>query len=523
VTSEAKEPSWSTIVLVDHRVDGVLQLQDLPLHRHRDLLGEVAVGHRGRHLGDIAHLPGEVTGHAVDAVGEVLPDAPHPLNLGLAAQLPLGTDLPRDARHFRGEGVELVDHRVDRVLELEDLPLHVHGDRLREVAVGHRGGDFGDIAHLPRQVAGHAVDAIGEILPDAADAAHLGLPAEPPLRPHLPCDARHLRGEGVQLVDHRVDGVLQLQDLAAHVHRDLLRQVAVGHRGRHLRDVAHLRGEVAGHAVDAVGEVFPRPGDAPDLSLAAELPLGADLAGHAGDLRGEGAELVDHRVDRLADAEEFAPDRVAVLFQRDALGEVALGDGPDDAGDLLGGPDQVADQVVHRLDPRRPPAGRGADVRPLRDPALLADDVGDPLGLHGAVFQQVGQVVEGVGDRRPDDALFEREADAEVPFFQGLERFEEAPAVVNDVGRRRGSGLPVPVGVSGLLRVLVGGGRRGFFGQGGVLRCVRRGKSLWNPGRTGGRASGSVTCQGRQPGGGGLGQPRAMIAETGRPLPLSVA
>ena len=37
---------------------------------------------------------------------------------------------------------------------------------------------------------------------------------------------------------------LQQQDLAAHVDGDLLRQVAAGDGGRHLGDVAHLRGQV---------------------------------------------------------------------------------------------------------------------------------------------------------------------------------------------------------------------------------------------------------------------------------------
>ena len=44
-----------------------------------------------------------------------------PLHLGLAAELALGADLAGDARHLGGEGVQLVDHRVDGVLELEDL------------------------------------------------------------------------------------------------------------------------------------------------------------------------------------------------------------------------------------------------------------------------------------------------------------------------------------------------------------------------------------------------------------------
>ena len=47
------------------------------------------------------------------------------LHVGLAAQLALGADLARDARHLRRERAQLVHHRVDGVLELEDLALDV--------------------------------------------------------------------------------------------------------------------------------------------------------------------------------------------------------------------------------------------------------------------------------------------------------------------------------------------------------------------------------------------------------------
>ena len=44
-----------------------------------------------------------------------------PGTCGLAAELAFGADLARDARDFAGEGVELVDHRVDRFLQLQDF------------------------------------------------------------------------------------------------------------------------------------------------------------------------------------------------------------------------------------------------------------------------------------------------------------------------------------------------------------------------------------------------------------------
>ena len=127
-----------------------------PLHVDGDLLGQVAVGDGGGDLGDVAHLAGQVAGHRVDVVGQVLPGAGDALHLGLAAQLALGADLAGHAGHLGGEGVELVDHRVDGVLQLEDLALDVDGDLLGQVAVGDRGRDLGDVAHLAGQVAGHA-------------------------------------------------------------------------------------------------------------------------------------------------------------------------------------------------------------------------------------------------------------------------------------------------------------------------------------------------------------------------------
>ena len=129
--------------------------------------------------------------------------------------------------------------------------------------------------------------------------------AWPPSRPSVPT-SRATRvtssAKARQLVDHRVDGVVQLEDLALGVDGDLLAQVAAGDRGGHLGDVADLGGEVAGHEVDVVGEVLPgaRRRRAPRPGRRAAL--GADLAGHPGDLVGERRELVDHRVDRCSSA-----------------------------------------------------------------------------------------------------------------------------------------------------------------------------------------------------------------------------
>ena len=56
---------------------------------------------------------------------------PTPLHVRLAAELAFGADLARHARDLGGERAELIDHRVDGVLQLEDLAVHVDGDLLR--------------------------------------------------------------------------------------------------------------------------------------------------------------------------------------------------------------------------------------------------------------------------------------------------------------------------------------------------------------------------------------------------------
>src|SRR5205807_119812 len=115
---------------------------------------------------------------------------------------------------------------------------------------------------------------VGQVLPCPRYALDLCLAAELAFRTHFARDSCHLVGEGAQLIDHRVDRVLQLEDLTLDVHGDLLRQVAFRDRGRHLRDVAYLAGQVPGHEVHAVGQVLPRTGDAFNFGLTAELAFG---------------------------------------------------------------------------------------------------------------------------------------------------------------------------------------------------------------------------------------------------------
>src|SRR5262249_27323775 len=143
------------VELIDHGVDGVLQLENFAVDIDGDLARQIAAGDGGGDLGDVADLRREVGRHRADVVGVPLPDAAHAFCLGLAAELAVGADLAGHARYFRREGVELIDHGIERVLELEDLAADVNGDLLGQVAAGDGRGDFGNVADLVRQVRRH--------------------------------------------------------------------------------------------------------------------------------------------------------------------------------------------------------------------------------------------------------------------------------------------------------------------------------------------------------------------------------
>src|SRR5690606_21059497 len=201
--------------------DVVLEIGDLALGLDLDVPREIALRHGRRDLRDRADLSREVRGEQVYVRRQVLPRAGRSRPVRLAAELALGADLARDARDLGGEAVQLIDHRVDRVLELEQLALDIDGDLAREVAARDRGCDLGDAAYLVGEVRGHHVHVVREVLPRARDAGDLSLAAELALGADLARDARDLGGEAVQLVDHRVDRVLELEDLALDVDRDL--------------------------------------------------------------------------------------------------------------------------------------------------------------------------------------------------------------------------------------------------------------------------------------------------------------
>lgn len=141
---------------------------------------------------------------------DLLPGALDVLDLGLDAELALGANLAGDKDDFGGKDGERVDHAVDRVDEVKNLALDGNIEHLLgQVAPGDGRRRMSDRPDLNRQVGGHHVDIVRQVLPDAADAVDLGLATELAIGPDLFCDARDLGREVVERVNHVVDRVLQ--------------------------------------------------------------------------------------------------------------------------------------------------------------------------------------------------------------------------------------------------------------------------------------------------------------------------
>ena len=201
--------------LVHHRVDGVLQLQDLAPRVDGDLLRQVALGHRRGDLGDVADLAGQVRRHASSRCRSGPARCrPRPRTCAWPPSLP-SVPTSRATRVTSSANDDSWSTIVLTVIFSSRIsPAGVHGDLLRQVALRHRRGHLGDVAHLAGQVGRHVVHVVGQVPPGAGDALHLRLTAELALGAHLAGHPGHLVGERRQLVHHRVDGVLQLQDLA---------------------------------------------------------------------------------------------------------------------------------------------------------------------------------------------------------------------------------------------------------------------------------------------------------------------
>src|SRR5262249_21329453 len=131
----------------------------------------------------------------VHGVGQILPRPCHTLHVRLPAEFSFGTHFAGYARHFRSERPQLIHHRVNGFLQLQNFPLHVYRDLLRRSPIRHlrRHGSY--ISPLCREVACHEVHRVRQVLPRTGDTFHFGLPTQLPFRTYFTSHARHFRRE----------------------------------------------------------------------------------------------------------------------------------------------------------------------------------------------------------------------------------------------------------------------------------------------------------------------------------------
>ncbi len=144
---------------------------------------------------------------------------PTPGTSACPPSFPSEPDFAGHAGHFGGKTVELVHHRVDGVLQLENLPLHVDGNLSRRSPRATAVVTSGNVSHLARQVGRHASSRSRSSPSTSPPPRAPRLTAELPLGPDFTRHAGHFRREPVELVHHRVDGLLELQNLPLHVDR----------------------------------------------------------------------------------------------------------------------------------------------------------------------------------------------------------------------------------------------------------------------------------------------------------------
>jgi len=164
--------------LIDHRVDCVLEFENFSFDVYRNLLGKVAVCNGGGYQGDVTHLSGQVRGHRVDTVGKVLPGTGDIWHVGLASQFSFRTYFAGNTSNFSRKGRKLIDHRVYRGTDPEELafnrgPFDLKRHLLVQVAFCHSRNNAGDFRSRPRQVFNQRVDRVDAGCPGARRALQM--------------------------------------------------------------------------------------------------------------------------------------------------------------------------------------------------------------------------------------------------------------------------------------------------------------------------------------------------------------
>src|SRR6202035_5279415 len=108
-----------------------------------------------------------------------------------------------------------------------------------------------------------------------------------------------------EVIDHRVDVILQLSYFTASFHLNRTSQVALRNCSGYLRDSTDLVGKVVREQVHVAGEVLPGTGGARDVCLSTEPTFDAHFSSNGGYLVSEGGQSIRHVVDSIGKRGDF--------------------------------------------------------------------------------------------------------------------------------------------------------------------------------------------------------------------------
>ena len=127
VTSPANAFSWSTIVLMVFFSSRISPFTSTVILRDKSPRATAVVTSAMLRTWPV-RLPAIELTESV----KILPGAGDAGHVGLAAQPAFGADFAGHARHFAGERVQLVHHRVDGFFQQQNFAADVHRDLLRQ-------------------------------------------------------------------------------------------------------------------------------------------------------------------------------------------------------------------------------------------------------------------------------------------------------------------------------------------------------------------------------------------------------
>ena len=152
-----------------------------------------------------------------------------------------------------------------------------------------------------------------------------------------------------------------------------------------------MPGEVPRHCIHRIREILPGSGHAGHVGLSAKPSLASDLTGHPRHFSCKRAELLDHRVERFFQLQNFA----AHVYS-DLLRKIARGDGSSHFGDVADLACEIAGHEIDIVGEVLPCASYARHLRLTAKLAVSADLARHTRHLAGESVELVNHSVDRI-------------------------------------------------------------------------------------------------------------------------------